>query len=86
MDKPFPMHRPLPRVSLLLPGAVALALAACGGGGGGANVRPTPPPPAPTGLGFTPNVANDASLEVNPPTLPTLGPPARCRSTASTCS
>ena len=34
MDKPFPAHHPLPRVSLLLPGAVALALAACGGGGG----------------------------------------------------
>lgn len=76
MDKPFPTHRPLPRVSLLLPGAVALALAACGGGGGGgANVRPTPPPPAPTGLGFTPNVANDASLVVNPPSLPTLPGP-----------
>lgn len=76
MDKPFPTHRPLPRISLLLPGAVALALAACGGGGGGgANVRPTPPPPAPTGLGFTPNVANDASLVVNPPSLPTLPGP-----------
>lgn len=54
--------------------AVAIALAACGGGGGGSNVRPTPPPPTtPTGPGFTPNIANDASLtQVNPPTVPDL--------------
>jgi len=61
----------------LLPGAIALALAACGGGGGGGNVRPTPPPVTPpTSPSFTPNVANDASLAVNPPTVPTLAGPA----------
>ena len=60
----------------VLPAAVALALTACGGGGG--NVRATPPPatpPPPTGIGFTPTVANDASLVVTPPTVPTLAPP-----------
>jgi len=57
--------------------ALALSLAACGGGGGGSNVRPDPPPPPPTGLGFTPNVANDASLtQVNPPSIPLQNPPA----------
>ena len=60
----------------VLPAAVALALTACGGGGG--NVRATPPPatpPPPTGIGFTPTVANDASLVVNPPSVPTLAAP-----------
>lgn len=60
----------------VLPAAVALALTACGGGGG--NVRTTPPPatpPPPTGIGFTPTVANDASLVVNPPSVPTLAAP-----------
>ena len=60
----------------ILPAAVALALTACGGGGG--NVRATPPPatpPPPTGIGFTPTVANDPSLVVNPPSVPTLGAP-----------
>lgn len=58
----------------LLPAAVALALTACGGGG---SVKTTPPPtpPPPTGIGFTPTVANDASLVVNPPTVPALGAP-----------
>lgn len=66
------------RITLaVLPAAIALTLAACGGGGGGANVRPTPqtPPTPPGGLGFTPNVANDASLVVNPPSVPSLGAP-----------
>src|SRR5690606_8257616 len=53
-----------------------LALAACGGGGGNSvNVRPELPP-TPAGPGFTPNVANDASLVVNPPTVTALGAPA----------
>lgn len=61
--------------SALLPCAIALALTACGGGGGG--VRPTPPPPVtPTGPGFTPTVANDASLTgLNPPAIPVQGAP-----------
>ena len=58
-----------PRLALLA-GAVALALSACGGGG---NVRSTPTPPTtppPTGIGFTPNIANDGALtQVNPPTV-----------------
>ena len=58
-----------------MPGAIALALSACGGGGGGGNVRPTPPPVTPSGPGFTPNVANDASLTVNPPAIPALAGP-----------
>ena len=58
-----------------MPGAIALALSACGGGGGGSNVRPTPPPVTPSGPGFTPNVANDASLAVNPPAIPALAGP-----------
>ena len=64
--------------SALLPVAITFALAACGGGGG---VRATPPPvtpttpPPPSGLGFTPNVGNDASLVVNPPTVPAQGAP-----------
>ncbi len=67
--------------SALLPMAIALALAlsACGGGGG---VRSTPPPvipttpPPPTGIGFTPNVANDSSLtQLNPPAIPAQGAP-----------
>ena len=62
-----------------LPCAIALALAACGGGSGGA-VRSTPPPinPPPAGgngLGFTPTVANDSTIVVNPPAVPTLGAP-----------
>ncbi|HWS78794.1 MAG TPA: S8 family serine peptidase, partial [Thermomonas sp.] len=61
--------------SALLPCAIALALAACGGGGGGGNVRPNPPPVTPTGPGFTPTVANDGSLVVNPPAIPTQGAP-----------
>lgn len=64
----------------LLPAAVAVALTACGGGGG---TRPTPPPqtpppqtpPPPTGIGFTPTVANDATLVVNPPAVPALAAP-----------
>ena len=66
-------------LSALLPMAVALALSACGGGG---SVRSTPPPvipttpPPPTGLGFTPNVANDSSLtQLNPPAIPIQGSP-----------
>ncbi len=71
--------RPLP-ARALLPALIALALAACGGGGGG-TVRSTPPPttpgtPPPTVPDFTPNVANDAALVVNPPTIPTLPAPA----------
>lgn len=67
---------PLPR-SAVLSCAIALLVAACGGGGGG-TVRSNPPPttpntPPPTVPNFTPNVANDASLVINPPTLPTLG-------------
>ena len=66
-------------LSALLPMAVALALSACGGGG---SVRSTPPPvipttpPPPTGLGFTPNVANDSSLtQLNPLAIPIQGSP-----------
>ncbi len=65
--------------SALLPMAIALSLTACGGGGG---VRATPPPvipttpPPPTGIGFTPNVANDSTLtQLNPPAIPTQGSP-----------
>jgi len=65
---------------LVLLAGLATGLAACGGGGGGGTVRPDPPAPPPpppsTGLDFTPNVSNDASLtQVNPPTLPALGSP-----------
>ncbi len=72
-------RRKLP--SALLPVAITLALAACGGGG---SVRATPPPVIPTtptpptppaGLGFTPNVGNDASIVVNPPAIPNLAAP-----------
>lgn len=59
----------------LLPACIALALAACGGGGGGGAVRSDPPPVTPTGPGFTPTVANDASIVVNPPAVPVLGAP-----------
>lgn len=61
--------------SALLPCAIALALTACGGGGSA--VRSTPPPPTtPGGLGFTPTVANDASLtQSNPPAIPAQGAP-----------
>ena len=63
----------------LLPCAIVLALAACGGGGGGGNVRPsTPTPPSTPGgtvLDFTPTVANDSAIVVNPPAIPTLGAP-----------
>ncbi len=55
--------------------AVAL-LAACGGGGGGGAVRSTPPPAGGSGIGFTPTVANDASLtQLNPPTVPAQAAP-----------
>lgn len=70
-------HSPCGRrlASALLPIAISLTLAACGGGSG---VRTTPPvtpatPPPTGGLGFTPNVGNDASLTVNPPAIPTQG-------------
>ena len=60
-----------------LPCAIALALAACGGGGG--NVRPSTPTPPTTpggnGLDFTPTVANDSGIVVNPPALTTLPAP-----------
>lgn len=76
MDTIRTSHRPLRLAQTLLPGAIALALAACGGGGGNSvNVRPELPP-TPAGPGFTPNVANDASLVVNPPTVTALGVPA----------
>lgn len=59
-----------------LPCAIALALAACGGGG---NVRPSTPTPPTTpggnGLDFTPTVANDSGIVVNPPALTTLPAP-----------
>ena len=49
--------------SALLPIAITFALSACGGG---SSVRAAPPPaptaPPPTGIGFTPTVANDATL------------------------
>ena len=60
-----------------LPCAIALALAACGGGGGG-NMRPTTPTTPPVtggGIDFTPTVANDSAIVVNPPAIPTLGAP-----------
>lgn len=75
MDRNFASQRPHRLAWTLLPGAIALALSACGGGGGGSNVRPTPPPVTPSGPGFTPNVANDASLLVNPPAAPALAGP-----------
>lgn len=54
--------------------ALTLALTACGGGGGGSsNIRPTPPPPTGNGLGFTPTVGNDSSIQVNPPSIPNPG-------------
>lgn len=58
-------------VRAFLPCAIALALAACGGGGGGGGVRPSPVPPpvVPSNPGFTPTVANDASIVVNPPSV-----------------
>ncbi len=57
--------------------ATTLALASCGGGGGGSTVRPDPPPPPPTGVGFTPNVAIDATLtQVNAPAVANQNPPA----------
>lgn len=74
MDRNLASQRHLRLAWGLLPGAIALALAACGGGGG-SNVRPTPPPVVPSGPGFTPNVANDASLVVAPPAVPTLADP-----------
>ncbi|MEO5961831.1 MAG: S8 family serine peptidase [Thermomonas sp.] len=62
--------------SALLPIAITFALSACGGG---SSVRAAPPPaptaPPPTGIGFTPTVANDATLVVNPPAIPTQGAP-----------
>ncbi len=61
----------------LLPAAVALALVACGGGGGGM-VHTTPPPTTPppvTGGGAWVTVGIDASLNINPPSVPTLGAP-----------
>lgn len=60
-----------------LPCAIALALAACGGGG--SNVRPSTPTPPTTpggnGLDFTPTVANDSGIVVNPPAVQALGAP-----------
>ena len=70
-----------------LPCAIALALAACGGGGGGA-VRSTPPPPnnpppaGGNGLDFTPTVANDSAIVVNPPAVPTLAAPVTWTATS----
>lgn len=75
MDGNLASQRQLRLAVTLLPAAIALALSACGGGGGGSNVRPTPPPVTPSGPGFTPNVANDASLAVNPPAVPVLASP-----------
>lgn len=75
MDAKLLLQRQLRLVRILLPAAVALVLSACGGGGGGGNVRPTPLPTAPYSPGFTPNVANDASLVVSPPAIPTLAGP-----------
>ena len=67
-----------------LPCAIALALAACGGGG--SNVRPsTPTPPTTpgnTGLDFTPTVANDSAIVVNPPAMATLGAPVTWTATS----
>lgn len=65
-------------VHAFLPCAIALALAACGGGGSGGNVRPSTPTPPVTpgnGIGFTPTVANDSGIVVNPPSVATLGAP-----------
>lgn len=56
--------------------ATIALLAACGGGGGGGAVRSTPPPAGSSGIGFTPTVANDASLtQVNPPAIPAQAAP-----------
>ena len=62
-------------VAAMLPCAITLALAACGGGGGVRSSSPATVPPTSGGLGFTPNVANDASIVVNPPAIPTQGAP-----------
>ncbi len=70
----FPARRP---AVALLPCAIALLLAACGGGGSGVRSSPPPSPPTtPGGIGFTPTVAIDSSLVVNPPAIPTLAGPA----------
>ena len=57
--------------------AACLLLAACGGGGGGGTVRSDPPAGSSgSGIGFTPTVANDASLtQVNPPAVPAQSAP-----------
>ena len=56
--------------------SISLLLPACGGGGASGIVSPTPATPPPTtppgDLGFTPNVPNDTSIVVNPPSVPTL--------------
>lgn len=71
MDERRRLYSGLGKSALSL--AVAL-LTACGGGGG--SVRSTPPPAAGSDIGFTPTVANDASLtQVNPPTVPTQAAP-----------
>jgi autotransporter-associated beta strand protein len=75
MDSNLASRRRLRLAGTLLPAAIALALSACGGGGGGSSIRPTPPPITPSGPGFTPNVANDASLVVNPPAVAALAGP-----------
>ena len=64
-------------VSAVLPLSIVWALTACGGGGGVRSAPPTTPttPPPSGGIGFTPNVANDASLVVNPPAIPAQGAP-----------
>lgn len=65
------------RVAAVLPAAVALALTACGGGGGvRSSPPPSNPPTTPSGPAFTPTVANDSSLVVSPPSVPTLAAPA----------
>jgi len=78
-DASAPILRDRRLARALLPCAIVLALAACGGGGGGGNVRPsTPTPPSTPGgtvLDFTPTVANDSAIVVNPPAIPTLGAP-----------
>lgn len=79
VDGTIDARGPTPRFgAALLPAVLALLLGACGGGSGGA-VRPTPPtppnPPAPPVPDFTPTVPNDATLAVNPPSVPGLPPP-----------